>query len=88
MNSVAGDEIYDIGEDLGQIAMVALASSWGGSNRGNECRERLAHDNKDRIVAAILRERNHLVRECPAIQGDLLHSLVNMALILHLKLIG
>ena len=62
--------------------------AWGGSNGGKECRKRLAHDDKHRIVAAILRKRDHLVRERPAIQGHLLHSLVNMALILHLKLIG
>ena len=48
----------------------------------------LTHDDKHRIFAAILRERDHLVRECLAIHGHLLHSLVYVTRILHLNLIG
>ena len=56
---------------------------------GNECKRRfLAHDDKHRIVTPILRERDHLIRERSTIQGNLLHSLVDVTRILHLKLIG
>lgn len=53
-----------------------------------ECSRCLTHNDKHRIYAAILRERDHFIRQLLAIQGHLLYSLVDVARILHLKLIG
>jgi hypothetical protein len=56
--------------------------------RWSECRRLLAHDTKHLKSAAIMRERDHLIWERPAIYRLLLHSLVDRTQTLHLKLIG
>jgi len=48
----------------------------------------LAHNDKHLIRPSFLRERDHLVRERPAVQGHLLHSLVDAVWILYRELIG